>query len=249
MDSLSGKRSNLTLFCLPRIIPIIEFLNVLMNTYKTKEFKAFYKQFKERSYKKGEMLIRADDDPQGIFCLTKGYVRQYTISKLGFELTLHILKPVSYFPLVWAVNGTPNVYYFEALTPVEVGRAPRDQVVDFIKDKPAVIFELLSELIEDYAESLNRIEHLVFSDAYRRVISVLLYIAKHFGEKSGNGILVGHHFTQQDIATLVGVARETASIELVKLEKKGLIKHIDRSIQIENIKKLELELASSRVKS
>ena len=116
-----------------------------MSNEKKEEFVEFYKQFTIREYKKGETLIRADDDPQGIFCLKKGYVRQYTISKAGLELTLHILKPTSYFPMVWAVNGTPNVYYFEALTPVEVGRAPRDQVVDFIKDKPTVIFELMSE--------------------------------------------------------------------------------------------------------
>ncbi|MFZ3301520.1 MAG: Crp/Fnr family transcriptional regulator [Microgenomates group bacterium] len=217
-----------------------------MSINKTKEFETFYKQFVIRNYKKGEMLIRADDDPQGIFCLTKGYVRQYTISKNGFELTLHILKPISYFPMVWAVNGTPNIYYFEALTPVEVGRAPREDVVNFIKDKPTIIFELLSELIEDYAESLTRIEHLVFSDAYRRVISVLLYIAKHFGEAKSNDIIVNHRFTQQDIATLVGVARETASNELSKLEKKGLIKYIDRSMIFNNMEKLELELESSK---
>lgn len=206
------------------------------------KFDSFYKQFKLRQYKKGETLIRADDDPQGIFCLTKGYIRQYTISNIGTELTLHILKPTSYFPMVWAINGTPNVYYFEALTPVEVGRAPRDKVVTFIKDKPEIIFELMSELLEDYAETLKRVEHLVFSDAYRRVISVLIYVAKHFGQKDSRGIIVRHRFTHQDIATLVGVARETASIEIVKLEKKGLIEYIDHSILVNNIKKLEKEL-------
>jgi CRP/FNR family transcriptional regulator len=219
-----------------------------MNKNKTKDFETFYKQFKTRSYKKGEMLIRADDDPQGIFYLTKGYVRQYTISKTGFELTLHILRPISYFPMVWAVNGTPNVYYFEALTPVEVGRAPKDEVVSFIRNKPDIIFELLSELIEDYAESLTRIENLVFSDAYRRVISVLLYIAKHFGEKEKRGVVVRHRFTQQDIATLTGVARETASIEMVKLEKKGLVKYVDHEMIIESIKKLNSELSSNQKK-
>lgn len=214
-----------------------------MKSDKTKKLETFYQQFLVRNYKKGEMLIRADDDPQGIFCLKKGYVRQYTISKAGYELTLHILKPISYFPMVWAVNGTPNVYYFEALTAVEVGRAPRNQMVNFIKDKPVIIFELLSELIEDYAESLKRIEHLVFSDAYRRVISILLYIAKHFGEEQDDkDIIVNHRFTQQDIATLVGVARETASLEMTKIEKKGLIKYVGHSMLFENINKLELEL-------
>jgi len=215
-----------------------------VNRDKTKEFELFYSQFKPRSYKKGELLIRSDDDPQGIFYLTRGYVRQYTISKTGIELTLHILKPISYFPMVWAVNGTPNVYNFEALTDVEVGRAPRDEVVAFIKDKPKIIFELMSELLEDYAETLTRVEHLVFSDAYRRVISVLLYIAKHFGKNDGKRILIGNRFTHQDIATLVGVARETASVEMVKLEKKGLIEYSDHLIVIKNIRKMELELLS-----
>lgn len=218
-----------------------------MNTDKTKEFEEFYKQFKTRKYKKGEMLIRADDDPQGIFCLTKGYVRQYTISNTGFELTLHILRPISYFPMVWAVNGTPNIYYFEALTPVEVGRAPRDQVVNFIKSRPDVIFELLSELIERYAETLIRMEHLVFSDAYRRVISVLLYIAKHFGKKKGDGIIVEHRFTQQDIATLVGVARETAGHEMVKLEKKGLVGYAKHNFFFKDLNKLRRELSSQHI--
>jgi CRP/FNR family transcriptional regulator len=220
-----------------------------MDPNKTLEFETFYRQFTTRFYKKGEMLIRADDDPQGIFCLTKGYVRQYTISPAGNELSLHILQPTSYFPMVWAINGTPNVYFFEALTAVEVGRAPREQVIDFIKDKPQLLFTLISELLEDYAETLTRVEHLVFSDAYRRVISVLIYIAKHFGENRPRGIVVRHRFTQADIATLVGVARETASIELLKLEKKGLIKYIDHSIIFEDLDKLSAEIRSFSAKS
>lgn len=215
-----------------------------MTNSKTQLFEEFYSQFQVRHYKQGEMLIRADDDPQGIFCLTKGYVRQYTISKTGTELTLHILQPTAYFPMVWAINGTPNVYYFEALTPVEIGRAPRDQVVNFIKNKPELIFTLMSELLEDYAESLTRIEHLVFSDAYRRVISVLLYIAKHFGKTQGDRVLVKHRFTHQNIATLVGIARETASLEMVKLSKKKLVFYIDHSMKFSSIKKLEQELLS-----
>jgi len=78
---------------------------------------------------------------------------------------------------------------------------------------------------------------------------VLLYIAKHFGEENNKGILVSHRFTQQDIATLVGVTRETASIEIGILEKKGLVKYVDHSMQLANIQDLELELASDRMKS
>ena len=175
-------------------------------------------------------------------------MRQYTISKTGIELTLQILKPIAYFPLIWAINGAPNIYFYEALTSVEVGRAPKEQVVSFIEDKPAIILELMSKLLGDYAETLSRIEHLVFSDAYRRVISVLLYIARHFGEENKQGTIVNHRFTQQDVATLVGVARETASIEMGRLEKKGFVKYIDHSMIFKNIMNLELELTADDTK-
>lgn len=219
-----------------------------MKIDKIKELEQFYHQFAPRIYKRGEILIRGDDDPQGIFCLTRGYVRQYTISTKGVELTLHIIKPTSYFPMIWAINGKKNSFYFEALTIVEVERAPREEVINFIKDKPSIMFDLMSGLLEDYAETLMRIEHLVFSDAYQRVIFVLLYIAKHFGEERDNCILVCHRFTQQDIATLVGVVRETASNEMVRLEKKGLITYIDHALLFRDIKKLKAELYSSSSK-
>lgn len=217
-----------------------------MNKSKTKIFEDFFAQFQLRLYKEGEMVIRADDDPQGIFCLTKGYVRQYIISRTGDELTLHILQPISYFPMVWAFNNTPNVYFYEALTPVEIGRAPRDQVLNFIKDKPDLLSELMCELLRRYEESLTRIEHLVFSDAYRRVISILLYIAKYFGKKSGTKIVVDHRFTHQDISTLVGVARETVSIEMSKLAQKNLVAFVERAMIFSDIPKLEQELINTK---
>ncbi|PIY80381.1 MAG: hypothetical protein COY80_03250 [Candidatus Pacebacteria bacterium CG_4_10_14_0_8_um_filter_42_14] len=212
---------------------------------KTQVFEDFFSQFQLRSYKRGEMLIRADDDPQGIFCLTQGYVRQYIISDLGMELTLNILQPISYFPMIWAINSTPNVYYYEALTQIEVGRAPKQQVLEFIKDKPELILDLMSELLKRYTESLTRIEHLVFSDAYRRVTSVLLYLAHHFGKKSGDEVIVKHRFTHQDIASLVGVARETASIELAKHAKSGLVEFVDHAMIFRDLAKLKQELIAS----
>ena len=35
----------------------------------------FFKQYKYQVYKKGEVLIRVDDDPDGVFHLTSGTVK------------------------------------------------------------------------------------------------------------------------------------------------------------------------------
>jgi CRP-like cAMP-binding protein len=102
----------------------------------------------------------------------------------------------------------------------------------------------MSELLEEYGETLTRIEHLVFSDAYRRVLSVFIYLAKHFGVDVNGKRVVKHWFRHQDIATLVGVARETASNEINKLEEKGFIKYVNHKIIFADISELEDELYS-----
>ena len=208
----------------------------------TEAFKELSKKFRFRKYRKGEMLIRSDDDPLGTFCLTSGYVRKYVISPEGSELTFGILKPISIFPRAWTINNIPNVYNFEAMTEVAAGIAPREVFVKYIKNKPSILFELLSSMVDNYAEILSRVEYLALSDAYHRVVYILIYLAKNFGEKFGQEIRIKLYFTHQGIAALTGISRETVSMGLNRLFKKKLIRYYDRHIVIINIEKLAGEL-------
>ena len=56
-----------------------------MDEIIVKKIEAFFIQYKYQVYKKGEILIRADDNPQGIFYLKEGHVKKYAISKKGDE--------------------------------------------------------------------------------------------------------------------------------------------------------------------
>lgn len=143
----------------------------------------FFRRFKHQIFKKGEILIRADDEPQGIYYLKRGIVRQYSISKDGEEQTLNIFKPILFFPLMWAFNNTPNTYYFEAIVDVEVYRAPKDQVLEFLQRTPDVMYELISRLFRGMQGLLSRIEYLQSSDAYMKVIFAILNASYRFGEQ------------------------------------------------------------------
>src|SRR4030067_2058893 len=97
----------------------------------------FFARFKSvHSYKKGELIIRADDPPSGIFYLKSGFVRLYSISKDGQDITFNIFKPGSYFPMFWAIGNSPNSYYFEAMTRIEVMKAPKEELIKFLKSNP-----------------------------------------------------------------------------------------------------------------
>jgi len=206
----------------------------------SKKLEAFFTQYKQQKYKKGEILIRANDEPQGIFYLKKGIVRQYSISKDGEEQTLNLYKSISFFPLMWAVNDTPNTYYFEAVTDTEAYRAPRDQVIAFLKSEPDIMYDLISRLYKGMHGLLSRIEYLQSGDAYTKVIFALLNASYRFGAQKEEGMELS--VTHREISSLTGLTKETISRERTKLEKKDLIKNFNHRVMIRDIKKLESEL-------
>src|SRR6185436_4984928 len=117
-----------------------------MNSDIAEKLERFFSQFKHQTYKKGEILLRVNDEPSGIFYLQTGTVKQYAISKKGEELIVNIFKPLAFFPMGLAINKTSNDYYYEALTDIAVYKAPKEKVVTFLKENPDVLYDLLSRI-------------------------------------------------------------------------------------------------------
>ncbi len=209
----------------------------------------FFFRFKKYHYKKGELILRGGDIPQGIYFIDKGYVRSYSISPEGEELTLIIYKPKDYFPMRWIFGDRANRYYYETMTGVDAGHCTREEFVDFLKSNPDVLFELTSRIITRVKGLMERMEYLAFGNAYQKVASILLICADRFGEKNNGETVIPIPLTHKDIAMLVGMTRETVSIEVKKLERKGIIGYDKHLIVVKDIVKLSIEsLAEDRTK-
>lgn len=208
----------------------------------------FFSQFDSvHKYGKGEMIVRSDEAPHGDFYLKEGYVRLYSISVDGQELTLNIFKPGSFFSMMWSIANIPNTFYFEAMTPIEVWKAPKDKVNEFLKKEPEVLFELTRRILIGLNGTLNTMESLLFGNANNKIASVLLTAAKRFGQKNSKGeVIISLLLTHQEIAGLAGLTRETTSLEMKKLENKSLISHQKRLIVIKSLEKLEEESVVSQ---
>lgn len=205
------------------------------------ELEKFFTGHARVEYKKGETILHAGDFPQGVYFLKKGYVRLFSISEDGKELTLVIYKPGGLFPVVWAFFGrNPSIYHFETLGPAILYRAPRDEFVQFLAENPRALLEVTKGVIRRFSLSLRRMEYLTFGTVSARLASVLLIYAKELGVEKGKGqIEIQLPVTHEDLSNLVGVARETVSIELKKLERQRLIRRKNRLIIVKNKKGLE----------
>jgi CRP-like cAMP-binding protein len=216
-----------------------------MSAAELRALELFCKQFKLRTYKKGQILLDEDDEPEDIFCLVKGYIREFYLLESGNELTVYMLSPISYFPTSLILNMKLNAFCYETITNCIVIKIPKNKIDSFLKDKQEIVSKLMRKLLSEYAENLDRFEGLIFGDSHQKIIAVLLYLAKHFGEKSRKIIVIPIKLTHQDIAALAGVTRETASIAMGRLKYQGTVYYYNGIITVSNINKLKKELSSS----
>ncbi|MEK7533509.1 MAG: Crp/Fnr family transcriptional regulator [Patescibacteria group bacterium] len=207
-----------------------------------KNIESFFVGFQAMAYKKGELILRAEDAPFGVYYLQSGYVRQYLLSPSGETFIVHIYKPGSFFPLTWILNDTPNVYHFEAMTVASVVRATKDAFVEFLHRHPEALFYATQRLALGLAGFVSRVAQLVLDDAYTKTILLILYYADNFGEKTKEGIALKIPLTHREIASWIGTTRETASLQVETLVKKGLLATKGRLLVIRDVGVLQKEL-------
>ncbi len=204
----------------------------------------FFSQYKPLVYKSRSVISYGIDSESSVFYIKNGFLRVFRLSEQGEELTLTILKPKDFFPLTYGMTNTSltHSYYLEAITQLELWKVHVEQFLEYVKSEPEIYKELTRRALIRFDGVLTKMEYLIFSNAYTKIATTLLSCAKKFGEKQGDSIVIHVPLTHKDIATLVGITRETTSLEMKKLEKQGYISRNGRLLVINNMQKLEDEI-------
>ena len=199
----------------------------------------FFAQYKRQQIKKKEIIIRAGDDPTGVFYIDEGIVRQYYISKNGAEITLNMFKQKAFFPMSWTIGNIHNNYYFEAVTDCSLYKGPNEKVLGFLKREPEVVWDLLKRVYIGIEGLWMHIECLSAGNALSKLVSALLILAKRFGKEQNGKIVIQTKITEKELGEYAGMYRETVSREFQQLIKRGLADYTKGIITIQNTQKLE----------
>ncbi len=218
-----------------------------MNEGKSK-LVGFFTQSRQYSYKGGDVILRPEDTPSGVYYIEKGFVKVYSITRDGEEKLHIIYKAGEFFPLIWAFSNVTKDVFYEALGEVFLRRRAKEEFLEFLTSDCArgccpTLFELVARLIDILGVHVDRVDNLELTKAYPRLVARLLFLAKRFGKKEGSGIVIDVPITHLDIANSINMTRETASREMEILERKKIIKYRGRLIVIKDTDKLKGELS------
>ncbi len=198
---------------------------------------AFFEKYEGHSYEKGQVLLQSSDNPTGIMYIVSGKVKQYDVTDRGDEVILNVFKTPAFFPIAYAINRTPNEYFYEADSAIEIRLAPTDEVVAFLKDNPEVMYDLLGRVYRGTDGLLRRMSQLMSGTAYSRVIHELIIECRRFGQRAGEGYHVD--LNESDIAERAGLSRESVNRAMRQLKLDGLISIKAGMIEITDFQRLE----------
>lgn len=190
------------------------------------------------NYSKGQIIIRPEDEPSGVFYIESGFVKTYSISKYGTQ-NLHLVRKAGeFFPFIWVFTKEHREVYYEAMTDAVLYRVARSEFLSFIEKDPVVLRYLLDIAVEMYRIHSERLYNLQFSTAKERVVYRLIVLSNRFGEKQDNGTKIMLPIKHSDIAASLKMSRETATRILSKLEKQGYIGYEKPYIVLHDVEKL-----------
>ena len=175
----------------------------------------------EKTAQRDEFILREGEPGEALYFVVSGAVKTFKTSAEGKEQILRITRPGDSFNDVPVFDGGPNIASAQAMSPLVLYGISKADIGIILRHHPQVAANVIKVLAERVRHFVSLVEDLSFRHVLSRVAKLLLEYAEN-GRKTGRP-----HLTQQEMAAMVGTAREIVGRSLRALEEKGAIR-IDR---------------------
>src|SRR6478672_6882355 len=174
-----------------------------------------------RSHPSNQVILLENDWGTSVYFILDGWVKIRTYNLDGKEVTLNILGKGELFGEMAAIEEAPRSTDVITLAPTLIGNMPSQDFVQLIHTEPLAGIRL-AQLMAGRLRQVNRRLRLRESDSTSRVADILLFLAEGQGKGSKKGVEIPN-LPHRELSSLSGLARETVTRVLNKLEKKELI--------------------------
>jgi CRP-like cAMP-binding protein len=190
-----------------------------------------------RTHPPNRAILLENDWGGSVYFILDGWVKIRTYDRSGKEVTLNIVGKGEIVGEMAALEESPRSTDAITLTTATISSIPAQDFVNLLKSEPLAGIRL-SQLMAKRLRQLNRRLRLREADSLSRVADTLLFLAEGQGEKSGQGAIIPN-LPHRELSSISGLARETVTRSLTKLEKKGLIQRQQESLCIPDLVALE----------
>ena len=151
---------------------------------------------------------------QKLFYLLKGSVLLHIRSPSGRQLTLEVLRPGRLFGLPALLPESIHRLDGTTLTRCDLLELSRETFIDSLLDDPKLGIETLYAAVRGLTQRTRQLEDMALADLEARIAS---WVLQTFAERNvavENGASVRLDLPQSNIASMIGISRETLNRQL-----------------------------------
>jgi CRP/FNR family cyclic AMP-dependent transcriptional regulator len=179
---------------------------------------------REARYKKNVTIFHVEDPGNAMFILKDGLVKITIEDQNGREIILRMLYPTDFFGEMSLLDGMPRSATVTTQEPTDALVLYREHFLALIERSPKILLNMTAVLSRRLRKMNELIRSLAFYDVYGKVARVLLTLAAEKGRATEQGTVIDLRLTQQELAELAGMSRETMTRTLRDFQQAGCVR-------------------------
>lgn len=204
-----------------------------------KHLKQFFAGRPARDFARNDVLLHQDEVGTEVFYITDGYMKVYTIADDGDEKMITILGPGDIVNLEAAFfNEHTHRYYYEALSDGSLQVIEADALERELKSEEDALLGLVRYIMTRNDELSQTIDNILQAKSDTKLVNYVALLVQRFGtEVRDNIVTLPFPLSHAQLASMVGTTRETMTVQIRELSKKGVLKSNRSEFEI-NLEKL-----------
>jgi CRP-like cAMP-binding protein len=212
--------------------------NILMSCCSLEELEFINANKSTQYYQRGQFIYQEGSQAMGLFCINRGKIKLSKAAGDNKEQIVHLLREGEVVGYRALVAGTRYTHSAVALEDCVVCFVPRLDFWHLVQANYQFSTTLMQLLAQALGLAEERMLHLAYKPVRERLAGALMLVQQTFHQE-GEALPFRIALGREDLAALVGTAKETVSRLLSEFKEAGMI--ATRGSQITILKPARLQ--------
>ncbi|MBW3597090.1 MAG: Crp/Fnr family transcriptional regulator [Planctomycetes bacterium] len=191
-----------------------------------------------RRFPKNNPIYLQSQEAEGVYLLVEGRVKLCSFTPEGKQTILALIEPGELFGELALFGESRREEQAETMAASIIAMLPGDSLESLMQESPELTLGVTKLLGFRRRRIERRIKALLFRSSRDRIVHLLLDLTEQYGEPTSEGVLLSIKLSHQDLASIIGVTRETVTVLLGELQLEGLLKVSRQRIVIRDVARL-----------